>query len=100
VLEEKVLEVEIEPGMRDGYNYPFISEGTYCTGNHSELFTGPIFPCVCVCVCVCARARVLCVCMCMCVLACVCACAHIHVLVFLVSCMPSEVLMLPHIATL
>lgn len=27
VLEEKVLEVEIEPGMKDGYNYPFIAEG-------------------------------------------------------------------------
>ena len=26
--EEKILEVEIEPGMRDGYQYPFISEGT------------------------------------------------------------------------
>lgn len=25
--EEKILEVEIEPGMRDGYQYPFISEG-------------------------------------------------------------------------
>jgi DnaJ family protein B protein 11 len=27
VLEEKVLEMEIEPGMRDGYQYPFIAEG-------------------------------------------------------------------------
>jgi hypothetical protein len=27
VLEEKILEVEIEPGMKDGYNYPFIAEG-------------------------------------------------------------------------
>lgn len=27
VNEEKVLEVEIEPGMRDGQEYPFISEG-------------------------------------------------------------------------
>ena len=27
VLEEKTLEVEIEPGMRDGYQYPFIAEG-------------------------------------------------------------------------
>jgi len=25
--EEKVLEVEIEPGVKDGYEYPFISEG-------------------------------------------------------------------------
>ena len=29
VLEEKVLEIEIEPGMKDGYNYPFIAEGMY-----------------------------------------------------------------------
>lgn len=27
VLEEKVLEIDIEPGMKDGYNYPFIAEG-------------------------------------------------------------------------
>lgn len=27
VLEEKILEVEIEPGMRDGYQYPFVAEG-------------------------------------------------------------------------
>ena len=27
VLEEKILEIEIEPGMKDGYNYPFIAEG-------------------------------------------------------------------------
>ena len=27
VNEEKLLEVEIEPGMRDGYEYPFLSEG-------------------------------------------------------------------------
>ena len=27
--EEKVLEVEIEPGMKDGYQYPFISEGSF-----------------------------------------------------------------------
>eukprot|EP00118_Oscarella_pearsei_P028797 m.2958 g.2958 ORF g.2958 m.2958 type:complete len:380 (+) comp8989_c0_seq1:1456-2595(+) len=25
--EEKILEVEIEPGMRDGHEYPFVSEG-------------------------------------------------------------------------
>jgi DnaJ-class molecular chaperone len=25
--EEKVLEVEIEPGVKDGYEYPFVSEG-------------------------------------------------------------------------
>ena len=27
VLEEKVLEIEIEPGMKDGYQYPFVAEG-------------------------------------------------------------------------
>ncbi len=27
VTEEKMLEVEIEPGMVDGQEYPFISEG-------------------------------------------------------------------------
>ena len=27
VLEEKILEMEIEPGMKDGYQYPFIAEG-------------------------------------------------------------------------
>jgi DnaJ family protein B protein 11 len=27
VNEEKLLELEIEPGMRDGYEYPFLSEG-------------------------------------------------------------------------
>ena len=27
VTEEKLLEVEIEPGMRDGHEYPFLSEG-------------------------------------------------------------------------
>eukprot|EP00731_Ephydatia_muelleri_P019954 Em0012g779a len=27
VNEEKILEIEIEPGMRDGYQYPFVSEG-------------------------------------------------------------------------
>jgi len=27
VHEEKLLEIEIEPGMRDGQEYPFISEG-------------------------------------------------------------------------
>ncbi len=25
--EEKLLEVEIEPGMRDGFEYPFLAEG-------------------------------------------------------------------------
>ena len=25
--EEKILEVEIEPGMMDGYQYPFVAEG-------------------------------------------------------------------------
>ena len=27
VNEEKLLEIEIEPGMRNGQEYPFISEG-------------------------------------------------------------------------
>ena len=27
--EEKVLEVEVEPGMRDGQEYPFVAEGGY-----------------------------------------------------------------------
>jgi DnaJ family protein B protein 11 len=27
VPEENVLEVEIEPGMRDGQEYPFVAEG-------------------------------------------------------------------------
>lgn len=27
VTEERVLEVEIEPGMRDGQEYPFVAEG-------------------------------------------------------------------------
>ena len=27
VPEEKLLEVEIEPGMRDGQIYPFVAEG-------------------------------------------------------------------------
>ena len=29
VNEERVLEVEIEPGMRDGQEYPFVAEGRY-----------------------------------------------------------------------
>ena len=36
VLEEKVLEIEIEPGMKDGYNYPFIAEGKICRA-HSQI---------------------------------------------------------------
>jgi len=28
VPEEKLLEIEIEPGMRDGQEYPFVAEGT------------------------------------------------------------------------
>ena len=32
VNEEKLLEIEIEPGMRDGQEYPFISEGTEAIG--------------------------------------------------------------------
>ena len=27
VTQEKLLEIEIEPGMRDGQEYPFVSEG-------------------------------------------------------------------------
>ena len=26
-MEEKILELDIEPGMRDGYQYPFVAEG-------------------------------------------------------------------------
>lgn len=29
VNEERTLEVEIEPGVRDGMEYPFIGEGLY-----------------------------------------------------------------------
>lgn len=29
VNEERTLEVEIEPGVRDGMEYPFIGEGNY-----------------------------------------------------------------------
>lgn len=35
VLEEKVLEVEIEPGMKDGYDYPFIAEGIIQISNYT-----------------------------------------------------------------
>jgi len=28
VPEEKLLEIEIEPGMRDGGEYPFVAEGS------------------------------------------------------------------------
>lgn len=27
VTKEKILEVEVEPGMRDGQEYPFVAEG-------------------------------------------------------------------------
>ena len=30
VPEEKLLEIEIEPGMRDGQEYPFVAEGIQC----------------------------------------------------------------------
>ena len=30
VPEEKLLEIEIEPGMRDGQEYPFVAEGIHC----------------------------------------------------------------------
>ena len=29
VPEEKLLEIEIEPGMRDGQEYPFVAEGNH-----------------------------------------------------------------------
>ena len=29
VPEEKLLEIEIEQGMRDGQEYPFLAEGLY-----------------------------------------------------------------------
>jgi len=29
VPEERMLEIEIEEGMRDGQEYPFVAEGTY-----------------------------------------------------------------------
>ena len=32
VPEEKVLEVEVEPGMRDGQEYPFVAEGLFYDG--------------------------------------------------------------------
>ena len=35
VLEEKVLEVEIELGMKDGYDYPFIAEGIVQISNYT-----------------------------------------------------------------
>ena len=51
MLEERVLEVEIEAGMPDGYEYPFVAEGEdYCL----------CFRCVCLCVSVC-------VCLCVCI---------------------------------
>jgi len=31
VPEEKLLEIEIEPGMRDGQEYPFVAEGAHCS---------------------------------------------------------------------
>lgn len=38
VNEEKLLEVEIEPGMRDGYEYPFLSEGEpHIDGDQGDL---------------------------------------------------------------
>ena len=29
VTKEKLLEVEVEPGMRDGQEYPFVAEGKW-----------------------------------------------------------------------
>ena len=37
VPEEKVLEVEVEPGMRDGQEYPFVAEGESLLGNKLKL---------------------------------------------------------------
>lgn len=34
VPEEKLLEIEIEPGMRDGQEYPFVAEGK---GDNSKM---------------------------------------------------------------
>jgi len=44
VPEEKLLEIEIEPGMRDGQEYPFVAEGIcdYChnlTVQYDDLIT-------------------------------------------------------------
>lgn len=43
VNEERTLEVEIEPGVRDGMEYPFIGEGMIIQGHivfHLVLTTG------------------------------------------------------------
>ena len=37
VPEEKVLEVEVEPGMRDGQEYPFVAEGKYTSSPGPEV---------------------------------------------------------------
>ena len=38
VNEEKLLEVEIEPGMRDGLEYPFVAEGEpHIDGDNGDL---------------------------------------------------------------
>ena len=53
VPEEKVLEVEIEPGMRDGQEYPFVAEGMESYGwvtqpyYYACLKPGPGFPTPC-----------------------------------------------------
>lgn len=40
VNEERTLEVEIEPGVRDGMEYPFIGEGE-CVLSSELLLSGP-----------------------------------------------------------
>lgn len=40
VTKEKLLEVEVEPGMRDGQEYPFIAEGEQIVLQCHALFTG------------------------------------------------------------
>ena len=37
VLKEKILEVEIEPGMKDGYQYPFIAEGIIVSSSTAHM---------------------------------------------------------------
>lgn len=48
VTKEKLLEVEVEPGMRDGQEYPFIAEGnlipTFSCLSHFQLHGHLHFP--------------------------------------------------------
>lgn len=46
MTEERVLEVEIEPGMRDGQEYPFVAEGEpHIDGEPGDLrfVSAPVF---------------------------------------------------------